>query len=507
MTSLKKLIAVAAASLPLIGSAQTPPADAAAAKPPPPLYQIYGTLNVNLQNTMAKGAFDRTQSVSSRLAVSPDSTNIGVKGAADIGFGLQAVYQCETTADVTGQGVAGLCNRNSRIGISSPVYGTVFYGNWDTPYKALTYGTKADDPFGNTDVFGYNDLLSSPGFRTQTGTWTGNLTPTSITGATPAALAWGAAGTGVTSFDLRAQNSVAYWSPKIMGASLRVQYSANEFRTGSRARIGNDISSSYGYQINPYLVSVGLNYDFGPLALAAGFERHYDGAGLVAINGGGATGANSSVFQEVTGQRAATVVGDTISPNVNTLNPVAWAADANASGAHGSPTTQDDAWKLGAGYELATPFGPFTVAAAVEQLKYTQDTPAQDSLKEYKRMAYMLAAKQRMGAHEFRARYTLADDGSAKLGGVDPVNRQLVPGDPTSATDFKVSTKGYGASSVALGYSYHFTKAAQVYLYYVRIDNQYRAQYTFTTGGAAPVVAVNAGADPVAYGLGMRYGF
>lgn len=499
MTSLKKLIAVAAASLPLIGSAQTPPpADAAAAKPPPPLYQIYGTLNVNLQNTMAKGAFNKTQSVTSRLAVSPDSTNLGVKGAADIGFGLQAVYQCETTADVTGQGVAGLCNRNSRIGISSPVYGTVFYGNWDTPYKALTYGTKADDPFGNTDVFGYNDLLSSPGFRTGSAAWTGNLTPSSITAAY-------APGTGVASFDLRAQNSVAYWSPKIMGASLRVQYSANEFRTGSRERISQTtatgITSTYGYTLNPQLLSVGLNYDFGPLALAAGFERHYDGAGLVAINGGAANASaaavqnSSAVFQEVTGPGPA-LVGRGINPNITSVQAAVWAADENANGAHGSPTTQDDAWKLGAGYELATPFGPMTIAAAVEQLKYTQDNPIQDSIKEYKRMAYMLGAKQRMGNHEFRARYTLADKGSVKLGGTDPVDPLI-----------KTSTKGYGASSFALGYSYHFTKAAQVYLFYVRIENEYRAQYTFTVGGAAPVVAVNAGADPVAYGLGMRYGF
>jgi hypothetical protein len=150
MTSLKKSIAALAATLPLAAFAQQ-------AAAPAPLYQIYGTLNLNMQYIDAYGSsnFGATPGrfMSGRMALSTDSSNIGIRGTADTGKGgIGVVYQCETSANLDGEGVSGICNRNSRIGIGSD-FGTLFYGNWDSPYKALAYGTKADDPFGNTDVY------------------------------------------------------------------------------------------------------------------------------------------------------------------------------------------------------------------------------------------------------------------------------------------------------------------------------------------------------------------
>src|SRR6266540_1172437 len=114
-----------------------PPADAAppaAAKPgepaKPPLFTIYGTLNVNFQVTQAEGATTKTASVKSRTAVSTDSSNLGVKGVFDVPQGFQIVYQCETSASVDGISPSGICNRNSRLGVGNPAYGTLFYGNW-----------------------------------------------------------------------------------------------------------------------------------------------------------------------------------------------------------------------------------------------------------------------------------------------------------------------------------------------------------------------------------------
>jgi len=56
---------------------------------PAPLVQVYGTLNVNLQYTEASGATAANADVSPRFAISTDSTNIGVRGALDLGFRVQ----------------------------------------------------------------------------------------------------------------------------------------------------------------------------------------------------------------------------------------------------------------------------------------------------------------------------------------------------------------------------------------------------------------------------------
>ena len=199
MTAFRMLIATLALTLSASALAQAP---AAPAEPPKaPLATVYGTLNVNFQYAEASDATAGSASdVSGRTAVSIDSSNIGVRGGLDVEHGLKVVYQCETQASLDGMDVRGLCNRNSRVGLSSN-FGTLFYGNWDAPFKAAAYGTKADDPFGNTDVFGYQGIMGSPGFNVRSGAFTGGVQ---------------------AGFDLRAANSVAYWSPKFAGFSFKV---------------------------------------------------------------------------------------------------------------------------------------------------------------------------------------------------------------------------------------------------------------------------------------------
>jgi hypothetical protein len=124
---------------------------------------LFGTLNVNLQLT-------DQEAVSRRAAVSTDSSNIGVRGSLTLYKWLRAEAQCETSANVDGISVSGICNRNSRVALASK-WGTLWYGNWDTPLKAGAYGTKADDPFLNTDVFAFQSILSSPGFNYRSSAW------------------------------------------------------------------------------------------------------------------------------------------------------------------------------------------------------------------------------------------------------------------------------------------------------------------------------------------------
>lgn len=253
MMSLKKLIAVLAVSGPLMASAQQ-------AAAPAPLYLIFGTLNLNLQYTEASGATTPGANVSPRVALSIDSSNIGVRGTLDLGQGLGVVYQCETQASIDGEDNRPICNRNSRLGLSSG-WGTIFYGNWDTPYKTLAYGTKADEPFANTDVFGYQGIFGSPGYGVRSTAFNGTaIVPTAATGNNNAG------------FDQRAANSVAYFSPKFSGVSGKVQYSVPEFRSADGA-------------VDSQLLAASVNFDAGGLSVGVAAEYHEDLFGIRATNG------------------------------------------------------------------------------------------------------------------------------------------------------------------------------------------------------------------------------
>lgn len=432
MTSLKKLIAGVAVSLPLAASAQQ-------AAAPAPLYQIYGTLNVNAQYVEISNPFKAAPgttptNIAGRFGVSTDSSNVGIKGVADLGqFGLGVVYQCESSAAIDGDGVAGICGRNSRLGLTT-AFGTIFYGNWDTPYKAAWYGTKADDAFGNTDVYDAAGLMSSPGFKTKS---SAGLTATGPAAApTPPATA----ATSSATFAVRAANSIAYHSPVFQGAQVKAQWSTNE-------------RASNNGKLTGQLWSIGANYDRGPLSVLAAYERHEDWAGV-----------------NVIGAQAA--------------------ADVGTKG------TRDSGLKFGLGYELGSAFGTTTVGAVWELLQfgYTTIGPplVTGDVKRADRQAYMLNLKHRTGSHEFRARYEYADNGNCYFKGNGRCNDDI----------------GMGAQNYALGYAYYLSKAAQVYAYATKIENERGATYTFATGGPAALTAGwSAGADPFAAGLGMRYAF
>jgi predicted porin len=461
MTSLKKLIAVLAISLPLAAMAQQAAAPAA---DKPPLAQIYGTLNLNLQNIGTTGSPlatvgghpDSETNVQGRWAVSADSSNIGVKGTAAVQYDLSVVYQCEFSAKIDGTGTNGPCDRNSRLGLTHAMYGTLFYGNWDTPFKAMYYGTKADDPFGSTDVYGANNLMGSPGFRNRSG--------------------------DVTGFDIRRTNSVAYWTPKIMGFSAKAQVGVNE-NADARFHGGPPQTGALAAQqakgLDPWLWSFTANYDQGPLSVAASYEEHRDFQALQQI----AYTAN---------------------------NPGGAAAGTALPAGATNWGTRDWAWRLAAGYEIPVPVGPLTVAAVYEQLSYTWKATNVNEIQRYSRKAYGLSAKQRVGDHEFRARLNVADTGTCKFGDSTPTAALVCPG-------------GLGAHEYTLGYAYYLAASTQVYLYWTRIANADNASYVPGAGGSlsgAPAVVgggavatgaipagIRAGADPYAAGLGMRYAF
>jgi predicted porin len=436
MTSLKKLIAVLAISLPLAASAQQAAAPAAA---PAPLAQIYGTLNANIQNIGGVGATQGVAAnVQNRLAVSLDSSNIGVKGTANVAGGFGVVYQCESSAKIDGTGTNSWCDRNSRVGLTHPVYGTIFLGNWDTPFKAAYYGTKADDPFGNTDVYGANNLMGSPGFKTLSG--------------------------GTRGFDIRATNSVVYWTPKLMGLSGRVQYQVPENATAKFYGTPQPAGPATNTQLAPQLFAAGVNYDQGPLSVVVAYELHRDYSGTT---GGGLAGF------------APLPAGMGTAPNA-----------AQAS--------RDQAIRAAAGYEFSTPFGVTTPAVVWEYLEYTARTngAAVGVLSEFKRPALGVSLKHRYGDHEIRGRFNWADKGTCRRQGI------------------LCQTSGVDAHEVAVGYAYYLAASTQVYAFWTKIVNDKNALYVPGAGGGlsgAPAVVSPANAqvgfDPQAYGVGIRYAF
>jgi predicted porin len=466
MTSLKKLIAVLAISLPLAALAQQAAAPAAEK---PPLAQIYGSLNLNLQNIGTVGSphlgtaanpLGETN-VQSRWAVSADSTNIGVKGTAAVQGGLSVVYQCETSAKLDGTGTNSLCDRNSRVGLTHPTYGTLFLGNWDTPFKAAYYGTKADDPFGSTDVFGSNNIMGSPGFRSRSGDANG--------------------------FDIRAKNSVVYWTPKIQGFSAKAQVSVNE---GADARFHGDPAVK---QLDPWNWGAVVNYDQGPLSLLAAYEQHRDLQGL----------------QQILATETAIA---TATPTLVQPTMAAFALPANAF----NLSSLDQAVRVGAGYEVPVPdVGPLTVSAVYEAIKFTQRNTGLSQIQSLWRPALAISAKQRYGDHELRARFNWADKPRIRLS----VN--------AAGTTNSNDVTGLDAHELTFGYAYYLAASTQVYVFYTKIVNGLNATYVPGAGGSlsgAPAVTSSGpatgttaatststgpapGADPVAWGIGMKYTF
>jgi predicted porin len=191
--------------------------------------QVYGRLNVAIEHFR-----------SSTDSVSRESNNrsvLGFRGSEDLGDGLHAIFQIEGTVSPDA-GAGAVAARDTRVGLEGK-FGTIFAGNWTTPYSAATSGL---DPFYPTTA-GYMSIM-------------GNGAASSADNASD-----------TSSFDRRQQNSVHYWSPNWNGFSLRIARGLNEETPSSGAR--------------PALSSGAAIYEQGPLYLALAHERHhaYQGPG------------------------------------------------------------------------------------------------------------------------------------------------------------------------------------------------------------------------------------
>jgi predicted porin len=191
---------------------------------------VYGVMNVGVFSVNSDVAGeDRSTSVSSQ------SSRIGFKGAEDLGGGLSAIWQIESTVFPDESG-STLATRNTFVGLKGG-FGTVLIGRHDTPMKMLA---RKVDNFGDT----YADSR--------------NLLGTS-------------ADTGASMFDLRTNNTIAYISPNFSGLTVIGAYVADHGVTGTggtnNCAVGLDCNDRDAY-------SLSAGYTNGPLMLGLGYERH-----------------------------------------------------------------------------------------------------------------------------------------------------------------------------------------------------------------------------------------
>ncbi|WP_042883032.1 porin [Cupriavidus necator] len=197
---------------------------------------IYGRINTALEYSSATTATDGT-----RLGGTGRLTNyrtvFGLRGDEPLAYGLKAIWQIESTVSLD-TGAGQIAARDTRLGLESH-YGTVFMGNWDTPY---TTATKGYDPYYPTTA-GYMALMGNGAAAT-----TDNVQNTS-------------------SFDRRQQNSLHYQSPQWHGLSGAMAWGLPEEKTSVPR--------------NPALYSFAGSYDNGSLNVALAYEihQHYHTAG------------------------------------------------------------------------------------------------------------------------------------------------------------------------------------------------------------------------------------
>lgn len=190
---------------------------------------LYGTLNLSMD------AIDGSDGVLSNNLVSSNSSNFGLKGAEEISPGLKAIFQIESGVSMdVGGGV--FASRNSHVGLQGD-YGTLFFGNWDSPYKQGRL-----DPWGNSGVLAsYTDIMG------------GNASGT-----------FGNTNASRQAFDRRISNVIQYWSPPINNFFIKLAYGAGEEKTAMQS---------------PSLAAISVGYDTGQLYLAYAREQHTQFAG------------------------------------------------------------------------------------------------------------------------------------------------------------------------------------------------------------------------------------
>ena len=114
---------------------------------------------------------------------------------------------------------------------------------------------------------------------------------------------------------------------------------------------------------------------------------------------------------------------------------------------------------------------------------------------EVKQNSFYIGVKQTVDKHEFMINYQSAPKHTAS---------NLPTTGPLAVTYAEADS---GARSIAFRYAYNFFKSAQVYAQYAAITNEAATAINFNIGTIGGVGQLKAGADPKAFGVGLRFAF
>jgi predicted porin len=155
--------------------------------------EVYGRINVALES-IRPSTDSQGNEISNQSRLANNRSVIGFRGTEELGGGTRAIWQSESAVSVD-TGAGSFAARDTRVGVQSN-FGTVFAGNWTTPYTSATQGL---DPFYPTTA-GYMSIMGNGSAPSSD-----NVIDT-------------------TSFDRRQRNSVHYWTPAWNGFSIRLAH-------------------------------------------------------------------------------------------------------------------------------------------------------------------------------------------------------------------------------------------------------------------------------------------
>ena len=170
-----------------------------------------------------------------RNSVDASNSRLGFRGKEDLGAGVSAIWQIESTVAID-QGGTTFATRESFVGLRGG-FGTVRLGFMDTVYKEL------GDPIRFMGIASGNHVSTSSIISSRMGF--GNSSS--------------------ASFHLRQPNGLWYQTPSMGGVTLYSQYSPD-----------TQESAQGGVQTNRKFWSNGIRYRSGPLYLALAHEYHRD---------------------------------------------------------------------------------------------------------------------------------------------------------------------------------------------------------------------------------------
>jgi predicted porin len=205
-----------------------------------------------------------------RFRMTAGTSHLGFRGELPVsGELLKLIWQVESPTPIDGEGPNSWASRNSHVGLSG-TWGTLVYGNWDTPMKWAT--ATSVNPIKGGYVADMIPIIGSPGAMVPA------LNPD------PTFQAVHQIDPNRGGFFRHEVNTVQYWSPTVAGFSLRVMYAANERRTAGTPGLERPV--------NPYLLSGSLGYDNSWLRLRYAAEYHNDLFGTSRVGGPAVSFAN-----------------------------------------------------------------------------------------------------------------------------------------------------------------------------------------------------------------------